>query len=407
MSKKKTITVLLIEDTPEYAELVQRWLSSRGETEFLLNWTDSLTAGLERLARGGVDVILLDLGLPDSNGLETFTAARVHAAGVPIVLLSGSDTESLALEMVREGAQDYLVKSACTSELLVKAIQYAILRASGQTGNAGEQCRVIGVLGTKGGVGATTVACALALELRLQTDQAVLLADLDVSAGLVGFYMNTKTEYSVLDAASNVVRLDQSLWEGMVAHAAGDLNIVGSPGLLGALEPEAEKLRDVLTVVRGFYRWIVVDLGRLNGLSMALLERVHELALVTTSSLPALFEAKRAIGAVMQAGIEPDRLRLVVNQDRNTQGLKGNELTKMLGVPVYASLPDAGQELQDACALGQLMPKTGDFRKQIASLTRKLAGLPEPKHKSKVVQFLSFGQKSRPDASVAASKVGV
>ncbi len=264
MSKKKTITVLLIEDTPEYAELVQRWLSSKGETEFLLNWTDSLTAGLERLARGGVDVILLDLGLPDSNGLETFTAVRVHAAGVPIVLLSGSDTESLALEMVREGAQDYLVKSACTSELLVKAIQYAILRASGQTGNAGEQCRVIGVLGAKGGVGATTVACALALEVRLQTDQAVLLADLDVSAGLVGFYMNTKTEYSVLDAASNVVRLDQSLWEGMVAHGAGDLNIIGSPGLLGLLEPETEKLRDALTVVRGFYRWIVVDLGRLR-----------------------------------------------------------------------------------------------------------------------------------------------
>ena len=127
---KKILTVLLIEDSPEYAELVQRWLSPQNDIEFVLNWTNSLMAGLNRLEKGGVDAILLDLGLPDSHGTATFTTAKMHASGVPIVILSGSDTESLALHMVQQGAQDYIIKSACDSKLLVKALQYAVGRST-------------------------------------------------------------------------------------------------------------------------------------------------------------------------------------------------------------------------------------------------------------------------------------
>jgi len=81
---KKTLTVLLIEDSPDYAELVQQWLSIRSDMAFVLNWTDSLLAGLNRLEQGGVDVILLDLGLPDSSGLGTFTRTKLKASGVPL-----------------------------------------------------------------------------------------------------------------------------------------------------------------------------------------------------------------------------------------------------------------------------------------------------------------------------------
>jgi response regulator RpfG family c-di-GMP phosphodiesterase len=77
---KRTLTVLLIEDSPQYAHLVQHWLSDSAEgTGFLLNWTDSLAAGISRLERGGVDVILLDLGLPDCNGIESYRQTRARA----------------------------------------------------------------------------------------------------------------------------------------------------------------------------------------------------------------------------------------------------------------------------------------------------------------------------------------
>ena len=146
---KKPLTVLLIEDSPAYAELVQHWLSSKDSTTFVLNWTDSLKAGLNRLSRGGIDVILLDLGLPDSEGGKTFVAAQAHGVAVPIIILSANEDESLALKAIRDGAQDYIEKSSCNGELLAKAIQCAVLRhghpaaaSSGESG--GDRARVIG-----------------------------------------------------------------------------------------------------------------------------------------------------------------------------------------------------------------------------------------------------------------------
>src|SRR5204862_471658 len=83
-----TGTVLPIEDSPKFAQLVQHWPAHMpGGAGFVLNWTDSLADGMSRLDRGGVDVILLDLGLPDCSGMETFIQARDRAARTPIVIL--------------------------------------------------------------------------------------------------------------------------------------------------------------------------------------------------------------------------------------------------------------------------------------------------------------------------------
>ena len=126
---KNTLTVLLIEDSADYTALVEQWLSFRADVTFVLHWTDSLQAGLTRLKDSGVvDVILLDLGLPDSDGYETFTRTKIHAFGVPVILLTGNNSEQLALQMVEDGAEDYMVKTSCNADLLTKAIQFAVAR---------------------------------------------------------------------------------------------------------------------------------------------------------------------------------------------------------------------------------------------------------------------------------------
>lgn len=396
---KKNLTVLLIEDSPDFAELVQRWLSSREHVGFELSWADSLAAGLERLGQGAVDVILLDLGLPDSEGLPTFTRTRLHAARVPIILLSGEDNEPLALQMVQEGAQDYIAKSGCNADILSRAIQYAVLRYEGQgekrpSDPALNLTRVIGVMGAKGGTGATTVACHLAVELQRQSDQKTLLMDLDVGGGMVGFLMNLESEHSILDAVSNVHHLDPAFWGGIVTQGPGRLHVVPSPHLAGRGEPDAEGLRHVLASIRDLYRWIVVDFGRLTVLSRALLEPVHELFLVSTTGIPAIYEARRTLSAMREVGFEGDRLRLVVNQHVKND-LDGSELDRVFGAPVYAQLPMASRDLNDACVKRKLCAESSEFRAGVIGLARKMAGLPQDKPKSRVAQIFTFADKSR------------
>jgi len=397
---KKTLTVLLIEDNPEYAELVQRWLSLREDATFVLSWTDSLMEGMNSLTLGGVDVILLDLGLPDSDGISTFTTIKTFAPGVPIIILSASDSESLALRLVQEGAQDYLLKSVCTSDSLAKAIQYALVRYVGPVSSDGaprlaDPTKVIGVVGAKGGVGTTTFACNLALELRRQTGEKTLLVDLDVQGGLVGFLMNLTSDCSIADAVVNYQRLDASVWKGITICNADELDIVRSPGLLGASEINADKLRHVMTLIRPFHRQIVVDLGRLNRVSSILLDRINEVFLVTTTSVAALYEAKRAIGALRKADFDGDRLRLIVNQHDKTQAYAGNDLDRVFGIPIFAKLPDCGRELNEAIVRGKMPAENSDYREHIAVVARKIAGLPEKNARGPVSQLFSFVDKLR------------
>jgi DNA-binding response OmpR family regulator len=121
-------TVLLIEDNPGDARLIEVMLGDVHGMPFHLECADRLQAGLQRLDQGGVDMVLLDLGLPDSSGLDTVKRTHAHAPDVPIIVLTGHDDEVLGVNSVWMGAQDYLVKGAVDSTLLGRAIRYAIGR---------------------------------------------------------------------------------------------------------------------------------------------------------------------------------------------------------------------------------------------------------------------------------------
>jgi signal transduction histidine kinase len=129
-SETQRTRALLIEDNPGDARLIREMLrdadAAHGRVE--LSHADRLASGLEHLANRETDVVLLDLSLPDSRGLETFV--RVHAAApdVPVVVLSGLDDEAVAVRAVHDGAQDYLVKGQVDGGVLLRSMRYAIER---------------------------------------------------------------------------------------------------------------------------------------------------------------------------------------------------------------------------------------------------------------------------------------
>jgi len=122
------IKVLLIEDNPADARLIQIMLAEARALSYDFSWVDSLTVGIERLRTGHVDVVLLDLGLPESNGLDTLHRLRDSIRVPTLVVLSGLTDESVAVQALQLGAQDYLVKGQVDSALLIRAIRYAIGR---------------------------------------------------------------------------------------------------------------------------------------------------------------------------------------------------------------------------------------------------------------------------------------
>ena len=120
--------ILLVDDNPGDLRLVQEFLQERHAAPLQVHTADRLSAGLSMMAAINPDIILLDLSLPDSHGLDTFLAFRQHAPHTPIVVLSGNDNDDMALMAMRAGADDYLPKKHVDSVVLLRTIRHALAR---------------------------------------------------------------------------------------------------------------------------------------------------------------------------------------------------------------------------------------------------------------------------------------
>ena len=123
-----SLRVLLVEDNPGDADLIVELLPAGPATLFDVKHVVRLSEALACAGRDRFDLVLLDLGLPDSNGLATLRTMRRQADKVPIIVLTGNNDEQMGLEAIREGAQDYLVKGQADKTLLARSIKYAVER---------------------------------------------------------------------------------------------------------------------------------------------------------------------------------------------------------------------------------------------------------------------------------------
>lgn len=389
------LRILLIEDNRGDAELVKDALASSGGAPFRVCCAEALLPGLDRLARGDIDLVLLDLSLPDSEGLDGLSAVRVHAPTVPVVVLTGFDSEALAARAVQSGAQEYLVKGMLQGPALARALQHAIIRQRSQSGFSRydarpEQAGIIGFLGCKGGVGSTTVACHIGVELKRQTEGRVLMMDLDFAGNALALLMNVKAPYSIADASEDILHLDEDRWEKLAATVSEGLHVIrsGGPACREETLPKGERVRFVLRFVSALYRWIVLDLGRLSPFSLRLAEEVTRLYLVSTCDIVGLSETKSVVAMLLQAGIDRDCLALVLNQAPARTGFSPKDLEKLLGIPVAAILPECRQDFEDSALDGKLLGKSRKFQKLIAEFADGIAGRKGAAEKKSYVPFL-------------------
>jgi PAS domain S-box-containing protein len=145
MPTGKALRLLIVEDDVIDRKLLERLLAKTSLDVAYVECADRLSTAVDRLRESSFDVVLLDLGLPDSHGTESVIELQMHAPHVPIVVLSGLDDENMALAAMQKGVQDYLIKGQVDSTLLMRSIRYALERkkAEGQLQAAEQRYRTI------------------------------------------------------------------------------------------------------------------------------------------------------------------------------------------------------------------------------------------------------------------------
>ena len=372
------LTIALAIETKELWEEVQACLQPLG-VRVVIEHQDAmaLTPFFERLERMRPDVVLLDISRRHDPLEDLVRSVRAYAPDAMIIALNASAEADTILAALRAGMNEYLfppLKSTLKKALEKKSNERTRRRDGMRSGG-----RSFGFFSAKGGCGATTLVTHVAVELGRQ-NQRVLLADMDLDAGMVSFLLKTKSPYSILDAFNNLHRLDASYWKALVSNGIPNLEIISAPAALATKQqaPGQEQLRHVLGFVRTQYDATVVDLGRsLSRFTLEALEELDEACLVSTLEVPALHQTKQIVQTLLDSGFGKNRIRLVLNRVPKRVDITAEELERMLGLPVFAMLPDDYQALYECYSEGRLLPRNSDLAKHMARMASKLAGTEE------------------------------
>jgi pilus assembly protein CpaE len=341
---------------------------------------------LERLDRVQPDVILLEVTRLREPLEEIVKRLRSTSAQPVVFALHTSAHPEAILTALRAGVSEYLYPP------VAEPLNAALERLSQSKEKAGRSSlrggKVIAFLSAKGGCGATTIACHVAAEMARQGVGKILLADLDLQSGMVGFLMKTSPAYSMADAVNNLQRLDQSYWRGLVSNGIPNLEIINAPTAPAAKQLPAGHVKQVVAFARTQYDWTLLDLGRnVNPATLSILDMVDTTYLVTTPEVPALHQAKQIVQILLDAGYSRSHLRLVLNRTSKRSDVTFDELESMLGVPVFATVGNDFDVLYEAFSEGRLVSDSSVPGADFARLAGKIAGMPEPKKK----RFSLFG----------------
>ncbi|HEY1204539.1 MAG: tetratricopeptide repeat protein [Bryobacteraceae bacterium] len=299
------------------------------------------------------------------------TVAKATPASAIVVVNGNADPEAI-LEAVRSGARDYLyVPFGDSLGKVIGRLQAA--RPKPQSGVRRPRGRVIGFLSAKGGCGATTVALHAAVGMARESGQPTGLADFDLSCGMVKFLTNSRSQYTVLDAATNASRLDESFWNALVTECSG-IEVLTAPAPLAAKQyPEPAQFGATLDFMRSRYAWSLVDLGRgIHSFPASLLEHFDEIYVVATPDRIALAQAKR-VADCLRHGCSFRTVRLIVNRSPAAAVV---EIERLTGLDVYATIVDAEKDLHDALADSRLVSEKAQISRQMGTFARRVAGLP-------------------------------
>jgi pilus assembly protein CpaE len=333
MPAGEKIRVLIVDDVSETRENVRKLLQFESDVD---------VAGVARTGKEAIqisqelnpDVVLMDINMPDMDGIAATEAIRSKQPAVQVVILSVQSDQNYMRRAMLVGARDFLTKPPMGDELISairragemarieksKSAQFqsapASINTGGLVGFGGTRGKIVTVYSPKGGTGCTTLAVNLALTLN-NPDTRVALVDGNLQFGDVAVFLNEQGKNTVLDLAPRADELDPEIVEEvMVKYAASGLHILAAPS-----RPEyAEKISSgqfskLLEYLSRLYAYVVVDTAPLlTDVTLATIDISDLIVLVSTQDIPAIKNCRLFLDLLQTLGIERERVLFIMNR---------------------------------------------------------------------------------------------
>jgi len=328
------IRVLIVDDVSETRENVKKLLQFEADVEVV---------GIARTGKEAMqaskeldpDVVLMDINMPDMDGIAATEAIRGNQPSIQVIILSVQSDQNYMRRAMLAGARDFLTKPPMGDELIsairragemaraekskVAMVQSAPVSSAGAGlvgGFNGPRGKIISVYSPKGGTGCTTIAVNLALALSTG-DTKVALVDGNLQFGDVAVFINEQGKNTVVDLAPRAGELDPEIvGEVMIKHATTGLNILAAPNRPEYAEKvSSSQFSNMLEYLTQLYSYIIVDTSPvLTDVTLATIDASDIILLVTTQDIPAIKNCRLFLDLLQGLGVERDRIIFIMNR---------------------------------------------------------------------------------------------
>jgi pilus assembly protein CpaE len=288
------------------------------------------------------DIGIVSIDSDAEKSLKLIEQLTTNSPECSILVLSGSTDGSLILKAMRAGAKEYLTKPLKLDDLL-SAFERLGERRTGKGETKRTGCTVIAVAGATGGVGTTSLSVNLGCALAADTQNSVVLVDLDLSLGDADVYLDTIPEYTLADVSQNITRLDFSLLKRSLTKHSSGLYLLPRPVQLeDSRHISTDDMQRVMGLLKATFSHMILDLSKgYNEIDMLAMETANHILLVTQMDLPCLRNVVRLMMSFNDQPKIKDKIKVVINRaglDNGQISLKKAQET--IGREIFWQVPN-------------------------------------------------------------------
>jgi len=364
-------TAIASSDLTSSAQLLAG-LEQTGMIKSVVQWT----VPAERMPDAAAeipDIVFLDLARdPEPFFVFATQLRRIHP-GIKLIACSAAVPlqPNLLLEAMRSGVQDFIPKPVQGDGLKKILLSFA---KDLHVNDFPSQDRLIVLMGAKGGVGTTTVAVNLGVQLSTFARKRVVLLDFARPLGNAHLLLDLQPKFTVRDAADSLDRLDSHFLAGMLTKHKTKLEVLG-----GITQPEEWQSIDVssldraVNVAQNSFDVVLLDMGsQFSSEWSSILRMARMILIVAEANVPSLWTLERRLLALKGFGVEPDRARIIINRWHKGDDEVLHSVQKDLSRPIFASLPNDFRKASQAANLGN--PISDNHNNFLVNRYRQIAG---------------------------------
>lgn len=350
--------VIIVDDIAETRENVRKLLQFESDIE-VIGAAKSGKEGIEFAKEQDPDVVLMDINMPDMDGISATEAILRNQPHVQVIILSVQGDQNYMRRAMLAGARDFLTKPPMADELISAIRRAGEMAQHDRAKNAQvrssvvmpgapvaggfslTQGKVVTVYSPKGGTGCTTIAVNLALTLHNE-DTRTTLVDGSFQYGDVAVFINEQGKNTIIDLATRVDELDPEIVEGvMIKHTPSGVHVLAAPSRPEHAEKvSGDQFAQLIDYLRQLYAYVVIDTATaLNDITLTAIDKSNAIVLVTTQDIPSIKNARLFLDLLHTIGIGRERIVFCMNRYDKRIAITPDRVGDNLKQPVAAVIP--------------------------------------------------------------------